>query len=124
MNARTMLAATALGRLAIGAGLTSSPAKTFGPDWLGSDESARPASTVLFRAVGARDMALALGTLGALRTGAKLRPWLLTATLADAVDLFATIAGGRAVPVRGRATIALVAGGAVATQLRLARTLD
>ena len=124
MNARTMLAATALGRLAIGAGLTSSPAKTFGPGWLGSDESERPASAMLFRSVGARDMALALGTLGALRTGGKLRPWLLGATLADAVDLVATFAAGRAVPAKGRLAIAALAGGAIATQLRLARTLD
>ncbi len=124
MNARTMLTASALGRLAIGAGLTSAPAKTFGPGWLGSDESERPASKLLFRAVGARDMALALGTLGALRTGSKLRPWLLTATLADAVDFGATFAAGRAVPARGRLAIALLAGGAVVTQLKLARTLD
>jgi hypothetical protein len=124
MKPRTLLAATALGRLAIGAGLTSAPAKTFGPGWLGATEAQRPPSALLFRSVGARDMALALGTLGALRQGGALRPWLLGATLADAVDLVATFAAGRAVPARGRLVVALLAGGAVATQLKLARRLD
>jgi hypothetical protein len=119
-----MLTASALGRFAIGAGLTASPAKTIGPGWVGRQESERPASGMLLRAVGARDMTLALGTLGALRTGSALKPWLLGATLADATDLVATFAAGRAIPLKGKLTVALLAGGAIASQLRLARELD
>jgi hypothetical protein len=119
-----MLAGVALGRLAFGAALTAKPQTTVGPNWIGGAESERPTAGLLFRSVGARDIALALGTLGALREGAALRPWLLGALLADGVDLVATLAAGSAVPAKGRLGIVAVAGGAVAVQLALARSLE
>ena len=124
MRSRALLTSLALGRLAVGAGLTAKPAGPLGAGWVGGEESRRPTNALLFRAVGARDMALALGTLAAFREGSRLRPWLLAATLADAADLVATLTAGRAVPLQGKATIAAVAGGAIAGQLALLRALD
>jgi hypothetical protein len=74
--------------------------------------------------VGARDVALGAGTLVALRQGGALRPWLFGALLADAADFVATFAAGKAIPAQGRAAIALIAGGAVAGQLAVARSLE
>ena len=56
-------------------------------------------------------MALGLGTLGALRKGGPLRPWLLGATLADVTDLVATVRNRSAIPARRAASmLALLAG--------------
>ncbi len=123
MSPRTLLAGIALGRVAFGAALTAKPQTTVGPGWIGTAEAERPTAALLFRSVGARDIAIGAGTLAALRQGAALRPWLLGALLADAVDLVATLGAGKAVPVRGRIGIGLVAGGAVAMQLAVARSL-
>lgn len=123
MSLRATLTALAAGRLAIGAGLVAKPQSQLGVGWIGEDAQ-RPTVAVVLRAVGARDMALALGTLAAQRSGGPLRPWLVCATLADATDLVATFAAGKAVPARSKALIALLAGGAIAQQLALARRVD
>lgn len=124
MSPRAFLTTLAIGRLAIGAALTAKPASQAGAAWIGPEEAQRPATGVLFRAAGARDMALALGMLGAMREGSRLRPWLIAATFGDAVDLVATFAAGKTIPPRSRATIALLAGSAIAGQLALTRQLD
>jgi hypothetical protein len=123
MNPRMMLTGLAIGRLAIGAALVAKPHSQVGTGWIGEDAK-RPTAAVAFRAVGARDMALALGTLATRRSGGPLKPWLLAATLADATDLVATFAAGRAVPKASKAMIALLAGGAIAQQLALTRTVE
>lgn len=123
MNTRAMLTTLAAGRLAIGALLVAKPQGPVGTGWIGEDAK-RPTSALTFRSIGARDMALALGTLAAQRSGNPLKPWLLAATLADAVDLAATFAAGAAVPKAGKAAIALLAGGAVVQQLALTRSVE
>jgi hypothetical protein len=123
MNSRAMLTTLAVGRLLIGAALVAKPHSQVGTGWIGEDAK-RPTAGVPFRAVGARDMALALGTLGAQRTGSPLKPWLLAATLADTVDLVATFAAGRSVPKAGKAMIAVLAGGAIVQQLALTRSVE
>jgi|SRR5215212_6938531 len=123
MNSRAMLTSLAAGRLAIGALLVAKPQGPVGTGWIGEDAK-RPTAALAFRSIGARDMALALGTLGAQRTGSPLKPWLLGATLADAVDLVATFAAGSAVPKQGKALIALLAGGAIVQQLVLTRSVE
>ena len=123
MSSRTMLTTLAAGRLAIGAALVAKPQSQIGTGWIGEDAK-RPTAAVAFRAVGARDMALALGTLAAQRNGSPLKPWLLGATLADATDLVATFVAGRAVPKQGKALIALLAGGAIVQQLALTRSVE
>lgn len=124
MNPRTLLTPLIAGRLAIGALLVARPQGPVGAGWVGGEEAGRPSTGMLFRSVGARDMALALGTLAAQRSGSPLKPWLLGATLADSVDLVATFAAGRAIPKAGKAAIALLAGGAIVQQLAIARTVE
>jgi len=119
-----MLTTLAAGRLALGGALVAKPQALVGSGWVGGEEARRPATALLCRSVGGRDMALALGTLAAQRNGSPLKPWLLGATLADTVDLVATFAAGRAIPKLGRAAIALLAGGAIVQQLALARSVD
>jgi len=123
MNPRTMLMGLIVGRLAIGAALVAKPQSQVGTGWIGEDAK-RPTAAVAFRAVGARDMALALGTLATRRSGGPLKPWLLAATLADATDLVATFSAGRAVPKSSKAMIALLAGGAIVQQLALTRSVE
>ncbi|HKG04750.1 MAG TPA: hypothetical protein VKB03_16375 [Conexibacter sp.] len=124
MNTRAMLTALAAGRLVIGAALVAKPQSQVGAGWVGGEEANRPSTGMLFRAVGGRDMALALGTLAAQRNGSPLKPWLLGATLADSVDLVSTFAAGRSIPKAGKAAITLLAGGAIVQQLAIARTVE
>jgi hypothetical protein len=124
MNPRTLLTTLAVGRLAIGAALVAKPQSQVGAGWVGGEEAKRPSTGLLFRSVGARDMALALGTLAAQRSGSPLKPWLLGATLADGVDLVATLTAGKAIPRAGKAAIVLLAGGAIVQQLAIARSVE
>ena len=82
--------------------------------WVGED--AHRVSTKTFaRALGARDVALGLGTLLAQRHGAPVRGWLEGSALADAGDVLATLAGWRSRPRLGRlGVLAAASGGAVA----------
>lgn len=122
MSTRTRIVGLALGRLAIGAALVASP-RLLGEGWIGED-ARRPAGSLLLRAVGARDAALALGTLAALRSGGALKPWLIGASLADATDLLATLGAGKGLPMQARASIVPLAGGALVTQLAIARRAE
>jgi len=123
MSPRTLVAGIALGRLALGAALALAPRKVVGPGWIGA-EAERPAAGTLLRAVGARDVALALGTLSALRAGSDLTAWVVGGALADGTDFAATLAAGSAIPVQGRAGVGLLAGGALGVQLGLLKTLE
>ena len=123
MSSRVLLTTLGLGRFAIGAALVAKPQSAVGAGWVG-DEAQRPATALMIRSVGARDMAIGLGTLAAARSGSPLKPWLLGATLADAVDLVATFAAGSAIPKQGKAAIAVLAGAARAQQLALARRAE
>lgn len=122
MSPRTVVAGIALGRLALGAALVAAPRKVVGPGWIGA-EAERPAAATLLRAVGARDLALAIGTLGALRNGSSLTPWIVGASIADGTDFVATLAAGSAIPAQGRAGVGALAGGALGVQLGLLKTL-
>jgi len=123
VSTRIQILGLALGRLALGAALVAAPRAAVGKGWVG-DDAQRPTSALLLRAVGARDIALALGALVALRNGGALRPWLIGASIADATDLVATLSSGDAVPAQGRAAVGALAGGALVQQLAIARSVD
>lgn len=117
MGARGIAAGLSVGRAVVGGALLAAPGRA-GAAWVGPE--AELASTrVLTRAMGARDLGLALGTLAALRSDGA-RPWLLASVLADAADLGATLGAGRALPPAGRTGTALVAATATAAGLALA----
>ena len=122
MDARTIAAGLNVGRAVVGGALLAAPARA-GAAWVGP-EAALPSTGVMMRAMGARDLGLALGTLAALRSGSRggggARTWLLAGVLADAADLAATLAAGRSLPPAGRNGTAVVAATATATGLALA----
>jgi hypothetical protein len=63
---------------------------------------------VAIRGLGARDVALAGGTIAAALGGSQIRPWLLAGIACDLSDIGATLAAGDALPERALpGTIAL-----------------
>jgi hypothetical protein len=91
--------------------------------WLG-EEGRRRAVKVMARAVGARDIALALGTLRALAEGDSAPAWVAGSAASDASDALATLVGGarhqpaRSLLVGAIAGTAAMAGAHAARHLR------
>jgi hypothetical protein len=122
MDPRTIARLIALGRVAIGAGLISAPGR-MGERWVGSASRSSGTQAVL-TAVGARDVALGLGTAWALGGGDAARPWLLAGILADAADLAATIRHREAMSTGALVGVGVLAGGSAALGLWLQSALD
>jgi hypothetical protein len=108
---RALLTQLNAGRVALGASMIAAPQIVAGR-WVGAD-GRRPTVGVLGRAFGARDLVLGAGTLGAMRSGRGLRPWLLAGLVADATDLGATVAGREHLPRASVPMLAVLAGGAL-----------
>ena len=78
--------------------------------WIGK-QARLPGAQVLARAVGARDLAVGLGGLQAVkRNDGSARPWLAAAAACDAVDFGATWAAGRGIPRQARTGVLAIAG--------------
>jgi hypothetical protein len=114
--ARYGATAVAAGRLAIGLTALAWPSVPSRP-WVGA-ASDDLAAQVFGRALGARDVALGLGALAALRrTPAESGPastWVAAGAVSDALDVVASLASWRQLPRTGRW---LVAGSAAASAL-------
>lgn len=107
---RYLVAALASARIGLGVSMLVAP----GPLarlWLGEDATS-PAATALARSVAARDLALGLGTLLALRRGRPTRGWLEATALADAGDAMASLLSWGQLPPVGGIGIVVVAAGA------------
>ena len=112
----------AAGRTVLGVAALLAPALPARP-WVG-DDADRPTAKVLARALGARDVALGVGPLLALRHGAPVRGWIEAGGLADSGDVLATLVAFRSLPRLGRwGVLAAAAGGAVTSRV-LAPNLD
>jgi len=122
VDARTLTRLHALGRVALGVGLTVAP-RALTAAWLGR-AAGRPATQVPVRALGARDLAIGLGTAYAAGQGYGARPWLWAGILADASDLAATLRAREDLPAVGVAAVAAMAGGSVLLELWLSAQLD
>jgi hypothetical protein len=105
-------------RVGIGTAMLARPGDL--PRLLGADSLTAERMSYLGRMVGARELALGVGTLGAARRGGDPSPWLLAQALSDAVDSLA-FAGAGARGHAGRpmaAALSVFAGsGAVAESL-------
>jgi hypothetical protein len=112
----------ALGRVALGAGLTVAP-ELAGGTWLGR-AARRPATQVAIRALGARDLAIGLGTAYAAGQGYGARPWLWAGILADATDLAATLRARDDLSPLAVVGVGLMAGGSVLLELWLRAQVD
>ena len=62
---------------------------------LGSDRGTASRAGVYVRLFAAREIALGLGTLNALRSGADVRPWVVAAAIGDAGDAAAFVSAAR-----------------------------
>jgi hypothetical protein len=74
--------------------------------------------------LGARDLVIGVGTLASLADRRALSAWLRGALAADAADLALTLAGGDAVPRRGRVLVSAIAAGGVALGAAALATLE
>jgi hypothetical protein len=109
-------------RIAYGAALAIAPARTT-EKWLGED-SARPATGVALRALGAREIVLHAGAIAAALTGAPVRPWLVASIGGDCSDVAATLAASRHVPEGAPLKTLAVAGGSAALSAAVVALLD
>lgn len=113
-----VIATIAAGRVAIGTALLARPTPTALP-WVGRD-AGRAGTRVFARGLGARDVALGLQTLGALRAGGDPRPLLLCGAVADLADGWATFADQDRLPWRARVLAGGLACASAAVELGLA----
>lgn len=110
-------------RIVIGAGLVANPAGLGRA--LGASDPTQ--TTAVGRLLGAREIAIGLGTLAAWRGGHATAPWVAAQAISDASDTFAFAAaalGGRVSAVRGWGMAAFAASGAISeglTAIALAR---
>jgi hypothetical protein len=122
MDARAIARLQSLGRLAIGAGLIAAPGAVAG-GWVGGVADKREGQALAI-AVGARDVALALGALRAIGAGHGAGGWLRGAMLADAADLVATLRARDALPPLAVPAVAALAGGSVVLGAWLQAVVD
>jgi len=112
--ARRGAAAVAAGRVAIGLAALAVPSVPSRP-WVGAAADDL-AATVFGRALGARDVALGVGTLAALRRTAadpeSASVWVAAGALSDALDVVASLSSWRRLPRTGRWLVAGSAGAA------------
>jgi hypothetical protein len=113
MDSVSIARAAAAGRIAIGAALVAAPGPA-AKRWLG-DVSERPEAQVAIAGLGARDLALGLGTLWSLG-GAKrgARGWLIGSGAADTADLLAVMRGRSGLSTASVLATAAIAGGSAA----------
>lgn len=122
MTPRRIATFIGLGRLAFGLAMILRPA-AIGRSWLGSDAEGA-GGQVAVRAIGARDAALGLGLLMALRRGRPLRGWVEAGMMADIGDALATTAVFGALPMPGKAVTLALAGGSALMGARIAPAVD
>jgi hypothetical protein len=121
--ARRAAGGLAAARVTLGVVAYAAPALPARP-WIGDAASRTTATTVLARALGARDLGLGAGLLLAARHGAPTRGWVEAGALADLGDLVATLLSFRELPRGGRWLILAVTAGAVAAGRLLAAEVD
>src|SRR5580765_6643234 len=101
-----------LARVALGVTALVAPQLPARP-WVGQDAD-RPSVRLLARALGARDVALGLGGLLAMRHDAPVRGWIEGGAFADAGDFVATLLHFRSLPRLPRWGLLAITAGSVA----------
>ena len=122
-TARRLAASVAWGRIGLGATAVLAPAVPLRP-WVGREVAWRPRAKLLARALGARDIALGVGVVLALRKDAPVRGWVEGGVLADAGDVVATTLAFGTLPKWGRWLVLASAAGAVAVAGMAAPAVD
>ena len=119
MDARSLARLQALGRLAP---LVAAPGLVAG-GWVGGVAD-KPEGRVLAAGLGARDVAIALGTLRSIRAGHGAGPWIRAGLLADAADLVATLRARDSLPPLAAPAVVAIAGVSVILGARLQASVD
>ena len=121
MDAKTAARVLHGGRVALGLGLLIAPSRA-ARGWVG-DLADRPGVQALVRSVGVRDAVLGLIALHTLDHPDVGPRWQRTLAGVDAVDALATGLAADDLPRNGVIGTAVIAGGAAALELWLARAL-
>jgi len=108
VNPRALARQISVGRMGFGVAFMLAPAWA-GRLWIGP-EAGRPGTKLFIRALGARDFALGLGTMLAMRHNRPTRGWLEASGLADFADLVVTIVARDEVPAASRVAVYAIAG--------------
>ena len=123
MDHRSLARISAAGRVAIGTALLVVPQRVT-KGWTGTD-GATPGGRLLGRSLGARDLVLGLGVIGALDRGdPAARDWIRASALSDTADAVATALAYRQLPKRSRFGILVLAAGAAVGGFVAAEHLD
>ena len=122
-KARQIAEAIALGRIGIGIIALVAPTVPLRP-WVGRDFAWQPRAKLLARSLGARDLALGVGVMLALRHKSPVRGWVEGAALADAGDTLATLLAFGKLPKSGRWLVLASAAGAAAAARLAAPVVD
>jgi hypothetical protein len=88
MSTTTLATGLAINRLLFGLGFVLAPERS-ARSWIGGAAGVS-GGRIMVRATGARDLALAVGALAAMRSGTDARPWFGAQVVSDATDLLAT----------------------------------
>ena len=121
MDARQAATQLCYARIAFGLGLMLAP-RQMAKGWSGSD-AVRYGGRVLAVALGARDLALGLGTLRALKRGGPVQDWLLAGAMADGADFVGSLALRDSLPATGSLGVAALAANGATISLWAARAL-
>jgi hypothetical protein len=122
MTARTLARVQAAGRLVAGGGLALAPGVVAGA-WVGRVADKRDGQ-VLAIGLGARDVAIGLGTLRALASRRGAGAWLRAGLVADAADLVATLRARDDLPPLAAPAVIAIAGCSVVLGAYLQAALD
>jgi hypothetical protein len=122
-QARQIAEAVAWGRIGIGITALLAPTVPLRP-WVGRDFAWQPRAKLLARSLGARDLALGIGVILALRHDGPVRGWVEGSGVADAGDVLATLLAFGKLPKAGRWLVLLSAGGSAALARVAAPAVD
>ena len=123
VQARQLAETVAWGRIAIGITALVAPTVPLRP-WVGRDFAWQPRAKLLARSLGARDLALGIGVILALRHDGPVRGWVEGSGVADAGDCLATLLAFGKLPKAGRWLVLLSAAGAAAAARVAAPAVD
>ena len=123
VQARQLAETVAWGRIAIGITALVAPTVPLRP-WVGRDFAWQPRAKLLARSLGARDLALGIGVILALRHDGPVRGWVEGSGVADAGDCLSTLLAFGKLPKAGRWLVLLSAAGAAAAARVAAPAVD
>ena len=112
MDPRTIARVVAIGRVVIGAALLAAPER-LASGWLGSAAQRRPTQLAVM-SLGARDIAIGLGTAWAVGGLGPARPWLLSSAAVDLADFVATVKYRDSLSTTAVVGVGALAGGSAA----------